>query len=120
METLPKEQRSQLARCTTPHSAMRALAPNDAPHGVLEALQRQTAQLMGAALELEEEIQKEEAQHQAQLAAIHEEHRAQKKRGKLRLLAHWAPDRVSQLQAEVQLRRRGESPGQRRRGRSAG
>lgn len=30
-----------------------------------QALQRQTAQLMGAALELEEEIQKEEAQHQA-------------------------------------------------------
>ena len=45
---------------------------------------------------------------QAHLAAIQDEHRAQKKRGKLRLLAQWAPQRVAEVRHSDQSQMRKE------------
>eukprot|EP00439_Symbiodinium_sp_Y106_P040794 s1416_g5.t1 len=83
---------SDIRRCTSPSDARSLIAAScGAPRGVLQELGRQTRATMEKVFALEELLRQEEEEHQERLEALRSEHRVEKRRGKLRLLARYAP-----------------------------
>ncbi|CAE6916510.1 unnamed protein product [Symbiodinium natans] len=92
LRELPQGQLADIRRCDSPLAARSLLAAScGAPRGVLKELGRQTRATMDKVFALEESIRKEQDEHQAKLEALRADHRVEKRRGKLRLLARYAP-----------------------------
>ncbi|CAE7217013.1 unnamed protein product, partial [Symbiodinium microadriaticum] len=92
LHELPQGRLFDIRRCASPSDARSLIAAAcGAPRGVLEELGRQTRATMEKVFALEELLRQEEEAHQERLEALRSEHRVEKRRGKLRLLARYAP-----------------------------
>jgi len=118
LKALPREQRRRLRGCRSPHAAQavlshtlgadRAVAAVAAPGGILmpvppaglaDDLCRHTQAAQRCALDLEEQLLRQAAAHESELAMLRDDHRRACRRAKLQLLAQWAPHRSAALEA---------------------
>lgn len=101
LRALPRGELQNLRRCQSPGAAREALAAAvglggegqapAAPARLLEDLRRHTQAYHRLALDLEERLRRQAEEHEAELAALREEHRKGLRRSKLQLLAQCAP-----------------------------
>merc|ERR1712129_235771 len=90
-----------MGSCQSPHAARDVLAdvvaaeaacriPN-APDGLAADLRRHAQIAQWHAVDLEEALQRQAAEHEAELAALRSDHKQRTRQSKLQLLAKWSP-----------------------------
>lgn len=113
LKALPREHRCRLRQCSSPGEARAMLVEiaasggacaaearrnEAAPPGLVEDLQRRSQEEQRRILELEDELARLEAAQKAELHELEAEHRRASRRGKLQLLAQWAPSKAAALE----------------------
>jgi len=101
MHALPREHRRRIRQAASPQEACLELATAlglnqsiptpTAPVGLIEDVHKKLAQAQRQAMDLEEELAKQDAAHESEIATLYEEHRKSVRRAKLQLLAQCAP-----------------------------
>lgn len=110
MRVLTREQQQCLRQCQSPHAARKMLAAMHetesitdrspiAPVGLLEDLQKHLRTTQVQLMDLEEELARQASVHQAEIAALNDEHYKACRREKLELLARFAPDQNAGMEA---------------------
>lgn len=102
--SLPREQRRRLRKCTTPYDARMVLAeslgiyttdnPGSVPVGLVDGIQQQIKAEHQRILRIEEELVQQAKAHEAELAALREDHRQSCRRAKLEVLFEHAPQEI--------------------------
>lgn len=118
LRCLPRAERQRLRRCSSPRSAREvlarafgvellqnspprasgALARGAAPAGLVDDLRRHAQLAQRQVVDLEHALQKQAAEHEAEIEALMEENRKTCRHAKLQLLAQIAPDKSLQRQ----------------------